>query len=117
MENKKKGTTRPQRQKVNMNQVARKKKTEAKLKKKSIQIQTVGICKNRSKKSSPDLFNFYVDLAGNDMVTDAGQTTTCRRKFKTPWLQTKVQKMKDHPKMSLTEKRLKISDGKKSFLA
>ena len=47
------------------------------------------------------------------MVTDAGWATTCRRNFKTPWLQTKVQIMKDLPEMSFTEKRLKISDGKK----
>ena len=81
--------------------------------KKAIRFKLLEFCKTGTKKSSPDLFNFYVDLAGNDMVNDAGQTTTCRRKFKTPWLQTKVQKMKDHPKMSLTEKRSKIPDGKK----
>ena len=100
-----------------MNQVARKKKAEEKFKKKAFRFKLLELCKNRSKKSSPDLFNFYVVLAGHDVVTDAGRATTCRRNFKTPWLQTKVQKMKDHPKMSLTEKRLKISDGKKSFLA
>ena len=82
--------------------------------KKAIRFKLLEFCKTGTKKSSPDLFNFYVDLAGNDMVNDAGQTTTCRRKFKTPWLQTKVQKMKDHPKMSLTEKRSKIPDGKKN---
>ena len=41
------------------------------------------------------MFNFYVVSAGHDMVTDAGRATTCRRKFKAPWLQTKVQKMKE----------------------
>ena len=44
------------------------------------------------------MFNFYVVSAGHDMVTDAGRATTCRREFKAPWLQTKVQKMKDLPK-------------------
>ena len=53
--------------------------------------------KTRAKKSSPDMFNFYVVLAGHDMVIDAGMANTCRRKFKSPWLQTKVQKMKDLP--------------------
>ena len=44
------------------------------------------------------MFNFYVVSAGYDMVTDAGRATTCRREFKAPWLQTKVQKMKDLPR-------------------
>ena len=41
------------------------------------------------------MFNFYVILAGHDMVTDAGRATKCKRKCKTPCLQTKVWKMKD----------------------
>ena len=28
------------------------------------------------------MFNFYKDLAGQDMVTDAGRVTKCRLKFK-----------------------------------
>ena len=59
------------------------------------------------------MFNFYVDLPGHDMVTDTGRATTCRWKFKAPWLQTKVQKKKDIPKTwVLTENNLKISDEK-----
>ena len=46
------------------------------------------LCKTRSKKSNPDLFNFYVISAGHDMAIDAGRATTCRRNFKAPWLQT-----------------------------
>ena len=42
--------------------------------------------------SIPDMFNFYVDLAGHGMVTDAGRTTTCRVKVKGPSLQTKFTK-------------------------
>ena len=38
------------------------------------------------------MFNFYVILAGYDMVTDANMTTTCRRKFEAPTLQTKSTK-------------------------
>ena len=41
------------------------------------------------------MFNFYVVFAGQDMITDDGRTTSCRPTFKTSWLQTKVQKMKD----------------------
>ena len=28
------------------------------------------------------MFNFYVELAGHDLLSDAGTTTTCRRKTK-----------------------------------
>ena len=35
------------------------------------------------------MFNFSVDLAGHDMVTDAGRTTTCRFKVKGPSIKTK----------------------------
>ena len=31
------------------------------------------LCKTGTKKSSPDMFNFYIDLAGHDMITDAGE--------------------------------------------
>ena len=41
------------------------------------------------------MFNFYVILAGYDMITEAGRATTCTRKFKAQWLQTKVQILKD----------------------
>ena len=44
------------------------------------------------------MFNFYVVLAGYEMVTDVGTANTWRRKFKAPCLQTKVQKMKDFSK-------------------
>ena len=44
------------------------------------------------------MFNFYVVLAGHDIVTDTDRATACRCKFKAPRLQTKVQKMKDLPK-------------------
>ena len=40
------------------------------------------LCKTRTKKSSPDLFNFYVVLAGHDMVTVAGRATMCTRNIK-----------------------------------
>ena len=47
------------------------------------------VCKTRTKKLRPDMFNFYVVLAGHDKVSDAGRATTCRRKVKALSLQTK----------------------------
>ena len=41
------------------------------------------------------MFNFYVDLAGHNLVSDAGTTTTCMRKIKPHDYEQKVQKMKD----------------------
>ena len=56
------------------------------------------------------MFNFDVILTGNDMVTDAGKATTIKRNFIAPWLQTKVQKMKDLSKTwVLTGKQLEGS--------
>ena len=49
-----KRTTRPWRQKLNMNHVSRKKWTEAKLKK-AFRIKLFELCKTRSEKSNPDL--------------------------------------------------------------
>ena len=82
-----KRTTRTRKQKLNMNHVARKNLTEAKLKK-AFRIKLLELCKTRTKKSSPDLFNFYVTSSGHHMADDAGRATTCRRNFKAPWLQT-----------------------------
>ena len=70
-----------------MNLVARKKLTEAKLKK-AFRLKLLELCQTRTKKSSCDLFNFYVISAGHDMPNDAGRPTTCRCIFKAPWSQT-----------------------------
>ena len=86
-----KRTTRLQRQKLNMNHVARKKLTEAKLKK-AFTIKLLELCKTRIRKSSPDLFKFYVLSAGHDMANDAGRASTCRRFFKAAILQTERSK-------------------------
>ena len=89
-----------------------------KLEKKDFRSKLLKLCKTRTKKSSPDLFNFYVLLAGHDMIIDAGRETRCRRKFKAPGLQTEDQKMKDFPKTWVSSNnRLKISDEKNAFLA
>ena len=60
---------------------------EAKLKK-AFRRKLFELCKTRTKKSSPDLFNFYVFSAGHDMAKDAGRAIKCRHNFKDPWLQT-----------------------------
>ena len=87
-------------QKLNMNHVARKNLTGAKLKK-TFTKKLLEICKTITKKSSPDLFNFYVISAGHDMANDAGRATTCRRIFKAPWLQTeRIKNEKPTEKMS-----------------
>ena len=51
------------------------------------------------------MFNYFEVFVGRAMVTDAGRGKICRRKIKTSSLQTKLQKMKDLPKKSFTEKR------------
>ena len=83
----KKRTTRRQGQKLNMNHVAKKKLNEAKLKK-AFRMKLFELCRTRTKKLSPDLFNFYVTSAGHDMANDAGRATRCWCNFKAPWLQT-----------------------------
>ena len=84
---KNKRTTRPWRQKLNLNHVARKNLTEANLEK-AFRIKLFELCKTRTKKSSPDLINFYVISARHDMAIDAGRATRCRWEIKAPWLQT-----------------------------
>ena len=58
----------------------------------------VPICsfKTRNKNSSPDMFNFDVDLAGFDMVTDAGWAILSRLKIRGPSLSTKRTKNEGH---------------------
>ena len=63
-----------------------------------LNLKLLELCNTRTEKSSPDMFNFYVTLAGHDKVSDASRAATCRRKFKARSLQTKRTKMKDFPK-------------------
>ena len=73
------------------------------------------LCKTRTKKSSPDLFNFYVFSAGHDMVNDAGRATTCRRIFKAPWLQRERTKNEKHSeKMSFNGEQFENFETKKT---
>ena len=50
-------------------------------------MKLLELCNTRTKKSTLDMFNFYVILAGHDMVTDSDRATTSKRKFKAPSLQ------------------------------
>ena len=50
------------------------------------------LCKTRSKKSSPDIFNLYVVLTSHDRVTDFGGTSTFGRNFNSPLRRTKSTK-------------------------
>ena len=105
-----KRTARPWRQKLKMNHVARKKLTEAKLKK-AFRIKLFEVFKTRTNKSFSDQFIFHVVLTGHDMVKDTGRVTTCRRNFRAPWLKQNVQKMKGLLKnWALTGNSLKFSN-------
>ena len=67
--------------------------------KKSFRSKQLEICKTRTEKSSPDVFIFNVILAGQNMVTDAGQVTTCKCKFKArPMITNKGVKNEEPPK-------------------
>ena len=57
-----------------------------------ITVEKLELCKTTTKESRPDMFNFYADLVGHDMVIDTGKATKCRCKFKAPSLQTKSTK-------------------------
>ena len=75
----------------------------------------LGICRTRTKKSSPNLFNFYAILAGHDMITYGGRATKCSWYFEAPWLETKVQITEDFSKMIYTKICLNISDEEKNW--
>ena len=48
--------------------------------KEAFRLKLSDFCKTWYKKSSPDLFTFYVVLAGRDKVTYTGRATMLRRK-------------------------------------
>ena len=53
-------------------------------------------CKTGAKKSSPGLFNFYVVLAGLDLITDVNKATNCLFKFITPLIYSNCTKTEGH---------------------
>ena len=65
---------------------------------KAFRLKLLELCKTRTKKSSPGKFNFYVILAGKNIITDASSTTTCRCKTTADDYNQKVQKKKDLPR-------------------
>ena len=86
-------TTGHQGQKMNTKHVARKNLTEAKLKE-AFRIELFQLCKTRTKKSSPDLFDFYKISDGSDMVNDAGRARRADANWRPHDYKQKVQKMK-----------------------
>ena len=82
------GTQRHRMRRLNKALTNSRKYTKKRLKK-AFRSRLLEICKTRAKKSSPDVFKFYVDVAGHDMVSDNGKGTTCRRTIEAPSLQTK----------------------------
>ena len=67
------------------------------MKKKSFRQKLLELCKTRAKKSSPDMFNFYVFSVGHDMVTDTGKADTIRCIMKTPSSSKKMYKKEGSP--------------------
>ena len=65
---------------------------------KAIRIKLFELGKTTSKKATPDMSNFYVVMAGHDIVTDASRATTWRRKIKASSSQTKSTKNEGPPK-------------------
>ena len=64
------------------------------------------------------MFNFYVILAGHDMVTDTGRATMCKCKFQTPSLQTKYTKNEERfENIGFNGKQFEDSDEKNTLLA
>ena len=78
----------------------------------AFRLKLLELCKTRAKKSCPDMFNFYVVLAGDDKATGAGRATGYRRKLKATSIQTKSTKNEGPPEnMGFNGK--KFSDEKK----
>ena len=69
-----------------MDFVTSKKLTEENLKK-AFRLKLLELGKTKTKKASPDMFNYHVVWAGHDKVSDTGRATMCRCKFKAPSLQ------------------------------
>ena len=57
----------------------------------AFRLKLFELCRTRTKKSTRDIFNFFVVLTGHDIVT----ATTVTRKFKATLLQTKSTKKEE----------------------
>ena len=99
-----------------MSPVNSKNQTKQNLKTKTFRSKLLELCKTTTKESRPDMFNFYADLVGHDMVIHTGKATKCRCKFKAPSLQTKSTKNEvPFETWVLTENNLKIQTKKTHF--
>ena len=65
---------------------------------KPFSLKLLEICKTRFRKSSPDMFTFYVVLAGRNLVADVAGLTHAGGISKPHHYKQRVQKMKDLPK-------------------
>ena len=85
--------------------------------KKSFRIKLLELCKTRTKKSSPELFNFYVISASLDMANDAGRATTCgRNQFQSPMITSQTERTNDEgpsERMSFNAEQFENSQPKK----
>ena len=66
--------------------------------KKPFRLKLLELCKTRTMKSSPDMFNFNVDLAGHDKVAHAGRVPRAGEISKVHHSQQCVEKMTEHSK-------------------
>ena len=83
------------------------------MKRKTFRLELLELCKTTTKESRPDMFEFFVDLVGDDMVIDSGKATKCGCKFKALSLQTKRTKNEvPFENMGLNGKNLKIQTEK-----
>ena len=69
------GTQRHRMRRLNKALTSSRKYTKKRLKK-AFRSELFECCTTRAKKTSPDVFSFYVVLAGHDMVSDNGKGTT-----------------------------------------
>ena len=96
--------------------IYRQKKPGEKLKK-AFRLKWLEFCETRSKKSNLDMFNFYVDLHGHEMIIEVDKATTCSRKSKPVDHKQKYKKRKDLSKSRVsTEKQFEDFRRKKRKL-
>ena len=88
------------------------------MKRKTFRSELLELWMTTTKESRPDMFNFYADLVGHDMVIDTGKAIRPGANSKPRHYKQKVQKLKCLSKTwVLTENNLKIHTKKNSLLA
>ena len=88
--------------------------TEQNLKKKAIRSKLLELCKTTTKKSILDMFIFYVNLAGQDMVADIAGLPRAGGNSKSHHYKQKKSKKTFRKHGFQSENSLKISDIKKN---